>query len=220
MIKIAKKWFKLLKDEFEKPYFKELQTFLNFEYQTKNIFPKVEDIFNALNFVSYDDVKVVIFGQDPYHGQGQAHGLSFSVQGNQPLPPSLKNIFKEIEIQFGVKCLNSGDLTRWARQGVLLLNTTLTVEEGRAYSHKDKGWEKFTQRIVEVLNQREKPIIFVLWGNGALKHEKFINTTKHFVLKSAHPSPLSAYNGFFGNGHFLKINQILQETGQQEIDWR
>lgn len=220
MLRLSRNWYNLLEEEFSKNYFLSLQNFLNKEYQTKTIYPKVEDVFNALNFVKYDDVKVVIFGQDPYHQPNQAHGLSFSVKDGVALPPSLKNIFKEIENEFGVKCHPSGDLSRWAKQGVLLLNTVLTVEKGMPNSHKDKGWEIFIKKIVELLNKREKPIIFVLWGEVAKQLLPLIDINKHIVLSCAHPSPFSAHRGFFGCGHFKKINEILISMNESPIDWR
>lgn len=219
MIKIAKNWYELLYDEFQKPYFKDLQEFLDNEYSRNTIYPEVEKIFTALNLTKYEDVKVVIMGQDPYHEEGQAQGLAFSVPENFPMPPSLKNIYKEIESDLGIAKDNNGDLTAWARQGVLLLNTVLTVRKGCANSHKGKGWETFTAEIIKKLNQREKPVIFVLWGNNAKNFKTLINESRHFVLTSAHPSPLSAYNGFFGCKHFSKINNILRKNNQKEIDW-
>lgn len=219
MIKITKNWMQILNEEFGKPYFKNLLNFLSEEYNHKTIFPKIDEIFNALNYTKFEDVKVIIFGQDPYHGAHQAHGLAFSVQEGVPLPPSLKNIFKEIEDELKIKCYESGNLLRWAKQGVLLLNTVLTVEQAKPNSHKNKGWENFTQEIVRKLSEREDKLIFVLWGAQARIYEPLINS-KHVILKSAHPSPLSAFNGFFGNGHFLKINQILLEENKTPIDWR
>lgn len=219
MIKIAKNWFEILRQEFEKPYFKSLQNFLSEEYGKKTIYPQMDNIFNALNYTKFEDVKVVIFGQDPYHGPGQAHGLAFSVLDGVALPPSLKNIFKEIEDELNIKCFDSGNLARWARQGVLLLNTVLTVEQSKPNSHKNKGWEIFTQEIVKKLSMREDKLIFVLWGANARVFEPLISP-RHVILKSAHPSPLSAFNGFFGNGHFAKINQILIEENKTPIDWR
>lgn len=219
MLKISKNWFDLLVGEFQKPYFLSLQKFLKDEYTTKKIYPAPENVFNAINFVRYEDVKVVIFGQDPYHQPSQAHGLSFSVLEGVRLPPSLVNIFKEIEYEFNIKCDNSGNLSRWAQQGVLLLNTVLTVEDSKPNSHKGKGWETFTQKIVEILNQRQNRIIFVLWGANAQIFKPLIDTSRHTILQSAHPSPFSAYQGFFGNGHFKKINEILISNGSQPIDW-
>lgn len=219
MLKINRDWYEQLSSEFEKPYFKELQNFLANEYSSKIIYPKFENIFNALNLTKYNDVKVVIFGQDPYHQPNQAHGLAFSVQERIQIPPSLRNIFKEIESEFNIKCFMSGDLSRWAKQGVLLLNTVLTVEDSKPNSHKGVGWEEFTKAIVELLNKRKEKIIFVLWGANARVFEPLISQN-HIVLKSAHPSPLSAYNGFFGNNHFIRINEILKENQKEIIDWR
>lgn len=219
MIKIVKSWFLLLQDEFAKDYFKSLQDFLKGEYATKTIFPQEENIFNALNYVPFDKVKVVIIGQDPYHEPGQAQGLSFSVPQNFPYPPSLVNIFKEIEDDLQIKCLPSGDLTRWAKQGVLLLNSVLTVRQGQANSHKDKGWERLTGKIIQLLGKKKEPVVFMLWGSHAQKFEPLIEK-QHLVLKAAHPSPLSAYRGFFGCKHFSKCNKFLKEKGLGEIDWR
>lgn len=219
MIKIAENWFKILKDEFEKEYFVKLQKFLDEEYAKFTIYPKIENIFNALNLVKFDDVKVVILGQDPYHEPGQAHGLAFSVE-NGMLPPSLKNIYKEIESDLGVSMpKNNGNLSCWARQGVLLLNTVLTVRKGQANSHKDKGWEILTGKIIEKLNEHEKPIVFILWGSQAKKIGEKITNKNHLVLGSAHPSPLSAYNGFFGCKHFSKANEFLIKNNLKPINW-
>lgn len=219
MIRITKNWAELLKDEFGKPYFKDLQKFLEEEYSRYDIYPKMENIFNALNFVKYEDVKVVIIGQDPYHEPNQAHGLAFSVQDGVPLPPSLQNIYKEIEDDLGITCEKSGDLSRWAKQGVLLLNTSLTVRRGQANSHRGKGWETFTNEIIKLLSQREKPLVFILWGSNAQSFAPEI-APQHLVLKAPHPSPLSAYRGFFGCKHFSKANNFLIEHGQSPIDWR
>lgn len=220
MIQITKNWYEILKPEFEKEYFKKLQLWLNDEYSKYNIFPPYNQIFNALNCVKFSDVKVVIIGQDPYHEIGQAMGMSFSVPDEIALPPSLKNIYKEIEDEFGFKCYPSGNLTRWAKQGVLLLNAVLTVREGMANSHKGRGWENVTAEIIKKLNEREDPVIFMLWGGNAKAFEQYITNDRHYILKSAHPSPLSAFNGFFGNGHFLKCNEILKKLNKQPIDWR
>lgn len=219
MIKIRKNWFSLLQSEFEKPYFKKLQEFLSNEYSTRQIYPSEEKIFNALNHVPFDKVKVVIIGQDPYHEPGQAQGLSFSVPENVDIPPSLVNIMKEIEDDLGIKCQKSGDLTRWADQGVLLLNTVLTVRRGQANSHKDKGWENITRKIIQLLGQREKPIVFLLWGSHAQSFASEI-APWHLVLKAPHPSPLSAYRGFFGCKHFSKCNDFLIKNGETPIDWQ
>ena len=219
MFKITKNWFELLSKEFEKPYYKNLSNFLDAEYANKVIYPKSENVFNALNFVPYYNVKVVIIGQDPYHEPNQAHGLSFSVENDVKLPPSLVNIFKEIKAELNISNTN-GNLSSWARQGVLLLNSVLTVQKGLANSHKGKGWENLTGKIIELLNEREEPVVFLLWGASAQKIGANINTKKHLVLKCAHPSPLSAYNGFFGCGHFIKTNEFLKSQGKEEIDWR
>lgn len=218
MIKFNNSWDQLLKDEFNKPYFINLLNFLEKEYQEKTIFPKQEDLFNAFKYTKYEDVKVVILGQDPYHEIGQAHGLAFSVLEGVKFPPSLKNIFKELNNDLAIETPKSGNLTKWANEGVLLLNTVLSVEGGKAGSHQNKGWESFTDRIIEVLNEREKPIIFVLWGNFAKSKKKLISNN-HIILEAAHPSPLSAYHGFFGCKHFSKINETLKNNNQKEIDW-
>lgn len=218
MFPITKSWFELLKDEFESENFKNLQKFLNNEYATKTIYPEATNVFSALNLVKFNDVKVVIIGQDPYHEPNQAHGLCFSVE-NGIFPPSLQNIYKEIEKETGKKSVTNGNLTSWARQGVLLLNSVLTVRKGQANSHRNIGWEQVTGKIINLLNEREKPIVFLLWGANAQKIGKDIDKSKHFVLSCAHPSPLSAYNGFFGCGHFVKANEILKKLGEKEIEW-
>ncbi|MDD4815595.1 MAG: uracil-DNA glycosylase [Clostridia bacterium] len=219
MIKITKNWHNLLKSEFEKEYFKKLQTFLKEEYLLQTIYPKIENIFNALNFCKYDDIKVVVIGQDPYHQQNQAFGLCFAVQDGVALPPSLKNIFKEIESDLNIKCKSSGNLGRWAVQGVLLLNTVLTVRQNLPNSHKNKGWEIFTQEIIKLVNQKNEQVIFVLWGNNAKVFAPLIDKDKHIILSAPHPSPLSAYNGFFGCKHFSKINEILIKNKKTPINW-
>src|SRR5574344_288099 len=201
MFLISQNWYDLLKDEFEKPYYKKLDEFLEKEYSTKTIYPKAENVFNSINHIKYYDVKVVIIGQDPYHEPNQAHGLAFSVENGVELPPSLVNIFKEIKNEYGFQNTN-GNLLCWEKKGVLLLNSVLTVERGKANSHKGLGWENLTQKIVSWLNDRESPVVFLLWGASAQKIGEIITNKNHLVLKSAHPSPLSAYNGFFGNGHF------------------
>ncbi len=213
-------WDILLKDELEKPYFKELSAFLENEYKTQTIYPQKENIFAALKNCSFKDTKVVIIGQDPYHGAGQAHGLCFSVLNPTPPPPSLKNIFKELEVDVGFKQTGSGDLSVWAKQGVLMLNSVLTVREGKPNSHKGKGWEKFTTRVISELNKKETPVVFLLWGNPAKEKAKVIKNPIHTKLESVHPSPLSAYGGFFGCGHFSKCNKILIESGQTPINWQ
>jgi len=218
---IAKNWYQLLSEEFNKPYFQDLQKFLTSEYSHYRIFPEEKNIFASLNLVKFDDVKVVIIGQDPYHGEKQAHGLCFSVQQGVEIPPSLKNIYKEIHNDLGIEMSNScGDLTAWAKQGVLLLNSVLTVRSGLANSHKGKGWEQLTSSIIQKLNAREKPVVFLLWGNNAKEFARDVNTNKHFILTAPHPSPLSAYSGFFGCKHFSKCNEILRALGEKEIDWK
>ncbi len=219
MVKLGNNWDQLLKDEFIKDYYLKLREFLKNEYAHYNIFPTMYNIFNALKYTDYFDVKVVIIGQDPYHEVGQAHGLCFSVQDNVPFPPSLLNIFKELQNDLGYPIPKSGNLTKWAKQGVLLLNTVLTVREHYANSHKNKGWENFTTKVIQLLNLRDDPIIFVLWGNDAKRKQEFITNPNHIVLTAAHPSPLSAYNGFFGCRHFSKVNQILNSMGKTPIDW-
>ncbi|MEI4829744.1 uracil-DNA glycosylase [Bacillus sp. FJAT-53711] len=213
-------WAPLLAPEFEKPYYEQLQSFLKEEYHTHVVYPKQEDIFNALHYTSYQDTKVLILGQDPYHGPNQAHGLSFSVQPGVRTPPSLQNMYKELQDDLGYPIPNNGYLVKWAEQGVLLLNTVLTVRQGEANSHKGKGWEIFTDRIIELLNEREKPVIFVLWGRPAQAKKKLITNPNHYIIESVHPSPLSARRGFFGSKPFSKINNFLVEQGEQEIDWQ
>lgn len=220
MIKITQNWLEILQDEFEKPYFKNLQKFLEYEYKNYTIYPKPENIFNALNSVKFKDVKVVIIGQDPYHEPNQAHGLSFSVEKDVVLPPSLQNIYKEIKNDLGEEMGNSGNLSCWAKQGVLLLNTVLTVRKGQANSHQNKGWETFTSKIIELLNKRESPMVFLLWGNSAKRIGEKITNPNHLILKASHPSPLSAYNGFFGCKHFSKANEFLKKCNYKEIDWK
>jgi len=219
MFYITKNWYELLKQEFDKEYFKKLQAFLKTEYATKTIYPEDKNVFNALNQTKYSNVKVVIIGQDPYINEGQAHGLCFSVE-KVSAPPSLVNIFKELHDELGCYIPNNGNLTKWAKQGVLLLNSVLTVEKGKSFSHKNMGWETFTKEVVRKIAQKDTPVVFLLWGNGAKSVVKDIDLSKHYVLTCAHPSPLSAYNGFFGCGHFKKCNEILQKTGQTPIDWQ
>ena len=219
MVNIGNEWDELLKGEFEKEYYKKLRGFLAREYSTARIFPDMYDIFNALKYTSYNDVKAVIIGQDPYHGEGQAHGLCFSVKKGIEPPPSLKNMFKELNEDIGMEIPNHGQLTKWAEQGVLLLNAVLTVRSGEANSHKGRGWEIFTDRIIELLNNREKPIVFILWGANARQKKALVTNPIHKILEAAHPSPLSAYNGFFGCRHFSKTNEILTAFGETPIDW-
>lgn len=219
MVNIGNSWQKLLEEEFNKDYYLRLREFLKQEYQTKTIYPNMYDIFNALKYTAYEDVKVVILGQDPYHEPHQAHGLAFSVLDGVIFPASLNNIFKELESDLGIKKPQSGNLTKWAKEGVLLLNTCLTVRAHEAGSHRGHGWEEFTTAVIKKLNEREKPVIFVLWGNDAKRKEEYITNKNHYILKAAHPSPLSAYNGFFGCHHFSKINEILKKNNEKEIDW-
>ncbi len=221
MFKIAKSWYELLKPELESENFVKFQSWLNTEYNTKTIYPKPENVFNALNLVSYNKVKVVIVGQDPYHGPNQAHGLSFSVEGDVNIPPSLQNIFKELKKELDCYIPNNGNLTKWANQGVLMLNSVLTVEQGKPNSHKGLGWEKITSKIVKLLNDREIPVIFLLWGANAKALLKNIDTSKHFVFTASHPSPMSAnQGGWFDSGCFKKTNETLQQLGQCPIDWQ
>ncbi|MBQ8171914.1 MAG: uracil-DNA glycosylase [Oscillospiraceae bacterium] len=220
MVHIGNEWDSLLAEEFKKDYYLHLREFLKAEYGSRRIYPPMNDIFNALRYTSYSDVKAVILGQDPYHGAGQAHGLCFSVKKGVQPPPSLQNIFKEIKADLGIDSPAHGELTSWAQNGVLLLNTSLTVREGQANSHRGQGWETLTDRIIELLNQREQPIVFILWGGNARSKAKLITNKNHLVLQCAHPSPLSAYNGFFGCRHFSKTNEFLVTHGIKPIDWR
>ncbi len=221
-IDLEASWLELLKDEFEKPYMLTLKDFLNQEKQQGfTIYPKSSEIFNAFNQTPVDEVKVVILGQDPYHNVNQAHGLSFSVKEGVKLPPSLKNIFKELADEYpDFKIPQSGDLTAWTQQGVLLLNATLTVRAHSAGSHQKKGWEVFTDTIITKLSENSSGVIFILWGNYAKQKEQLIDTSKHFVIKSAHPSPFSAYNGFFGSKPFSTANKILLQQGKSPINWQ
>lgn len=212
-------WEPLLAPEMEKPYYKALRTELAAEYRSRTVYPDMYHIFTALHLTAYEDAKVVILGQDPYHGPGQAHGLSFSVLPGVRQPPSLRNIFKELHDDLGCPIPNHGHLSHWAKQGVLLLNAVLTVREGEANSHKGLGWETFTDAVVAALNERDKPLVFILWGSHAQKKASFIDRQKHFVIASAHPSPLSAHNGFLGSRPFSRANAYLQQAGQQPIDW-
>lgn len=220
MVQFNNSWDILLKDEFEKPYYLNLRKFLAQEYKTKTIYPHMNDIFNALKYTDYQNVKVVILGQDPYHQPNQAHGLCFSVKKGVNPPPSLQNMYKEIHAEYGYPIPDHGELTYWAEQGVLMLNTVLTVRESQPNSHKGMGWEIFTDDIISLLNQRPEPMVFLLWGANARAKTKLITNPAHLVLTSAHPSPLSAYNGFFGNNHFKKANEFLKQNGMEEIDWQ
>lgn len=218
-VKIEESWKKQLHHEFENDYFINLTNFIRNEYQTKQIFPPAKLIFNAFEHTPFDKVKVVILGQDPYHNDGQAHGLSFSVNDGIQFPPSLINIFKEINTDLGIPIPKSGNLTRWADQGVLLLNATLTVQAHQAGSHQNKGWEKFTDAAIKRLAEERENIVFLLWGSYAQKKAAFIDDNKHLILKSVHPSPLSAHRGFFGNKQFSQINEYLVSKGLTPIQW-
>jgi uracil-DNA glycosylase len=219
-IKLESSWKNKLASEFEKPYMKNLRAFLLQEAnQNKIIYPKGNDIFNAFNLTPFDQVKVVLLGQDPYHGPNQAHGLCFSVTKGIPLPPSLVNIYKELETDLNIKPATHGSLEAWAKQGVLLLNTVLTVEQGKAGSHHGKGWEQFTDKVIQVLNEEKENLVFILWGSPAQKKAANVDTTRHLVLKSVHPSPLSSYRGFFGSKPFSKTNSYLKSKNIIEINW-
>ncbi|MGI1659491.1 MAG: uracil-DNA glycosylase [Desulfitobacterium sp.] len=213
-------WHELLKDEFNQDYYLRLRQFLIDEYRTKTIYPDMYDIFNALHFTPYHGVKVVILGQDPYHGPNQAHGLSFSVKPGVPAPPSLQNIYKELQSDLGCAIPNNGYLKKWADQGVLLLNTSLTVRASEANSHSQIGWHRFTDKVIALLNEREDPVVFILWGKNAQAKQALINKSQHCIIKSVHPSPLSAYAGFFGSKPFSKTNDFLFSLGKKPIDWQ
>ena len=215
---INKDWDIVLKDEFSKPYFRNLGCFVKSEYKNKIVYPKYKDIFKALRLTDYNDVSVVILGQDPYHGVNEAHGLSFSVQEGVPIPPSLRNIFKELELDLGIKKTTT-DLTSWANQGVLLLNSIMTVVKDSPLSHKARGWEIFTDKIIEKLGERQKPVVFILWGSYARSKKELIKGTNHYIIESVHPSPLSASRGFFESKPFSKTNNFLRKNGIKEIDW-
>lgn len=213
-------WNEILAEEMQKDYYQELQAFVQKRRAEVRVFPEENNVFNALELTPFESVKVVILGQDPYHGFGQAHGLSFSVQKGTPLPPSLKNIYKELQEDIGGELPTEGDLSHWAKQGVLLLNSVLTVEEGNANSHKGMGWERLTNRLIESLNELTRPVIFILWGKPAQDKEKLITNPNHIILKAPHPSPLSAYRGFFGSKPFSRVNDILIQQGQTPICWK
>ena len=217
---IHNSWQTILTDEFEKEYYQKLRNFLKKEYTTQKIHPDMYHIYEALELTPYEKVKVVILGQDPYHGVNQAHGLSFSVQPGVKIPPSLNNIYKELQSDLGISPVKHGNLVSWAKQGVLLLNTVLTVREGQAYSHRGKGWEILTDKIIEKLNEREKPIVFILWGKPAQEKMKMIDKSRHIILTSAHPSPLSAHRGFLASKPFSKTNDALMALGETPIDWQ
>lgn len=217
---IGNKWDEILKEEYQKDYFINLMDFVKKEYKTKTIYPKINEVFNAFKYTDFDNVKVVILGQDPYHGPNQAEGLSFSVSNEVLKPPSLKNIFKELESDLKIPFPEVNSLKKWAKQGVLLLNAVLTVEEHKPTSHKDKGWEMFTDDIIKILNKRNTPIVFILWGSYARDKKSLITNPIHLVIESAHPSPFSARNGFFGSKPFSKTNEFLKKNNIEEIDWR
>ena len=219
-VQIENSWKEVLKEEFEKPYFSELKEFLVDEKARFNVYPPGGLIFNAFRLTAFDDVKVVLLGQDPYHGAGQAHGLCFSVPPGISIPPSLINIFKEIERDLGIPVPYNGCLENWAKQGVLLLNATLTVRANQPGSHQRRGWENFTNTIIEKLSEKRVGLVFLLWGKFAQEKESLIDTNRHYVLKAAHPSPYSAYNGFFGCRHFSKTNELLKKHGLAEVDWK
>lgn len=220
MVKLGNDWDCLLSNEFKKEYYLNLREFLKEEYSKKIIYPNPNDIFNALKYTSYKNTKILILGQDPYHGENQAHGFAFSVQKGIKTPPSLLNIYKELNNELGCYIPNNGYLIPWADQGVLLLNTVLTVRAHEANSHKDKGWEILTDKIIETLNERKDPVIFVLWGANARSKKKIITNKTHYILEAPHPSPLSAHRGFFGCNHFIKINKILLELNKEPINWQ
>lgn len=218
-VKIDPSWKDKLSDEFEKPYFKELVSFIKQEYQEHTVYPPGPKIFNAFNHCTFDETKVVIIGQDPYHNPGQANGLAFSVAEGVRTPPSLKNIYKEISDEFNKPMPDSGNLERWADQGVLLLNATLTVRENQPGAHQKKGWEEFTDAVIRTVSTEKEHLVFMLWGAYAQKKGSIIDDTRHLVLKSAHPSPFAANRGFFGNNHFIKANEYLKSKGKEPIDW-
>ena len=219
MVHIGNDWDEILKDEWQKPYYLELREFLKKEYSAHEVYPNMHDIFNALKYTSFSDVRAVIIGQDPYHEPNQAHGLCFSVKPGVPIPPSLRNIYAELESDLGIKPAQHGFLESWAKDGVLMLNNVLTVRRAAANSHKDKGWERFTDRVISELNRKETPVVFLLWGAAARKKCEIITNPIHKKLITVHPSPLSAYNGFFGCKHFSRCNELLKESGQKPIDW-
>lgn len=219
MVNLGNDWDEILKDEWQKPYYQDLRKFLKNEYSHYEIYPDMHNIFNALKYTSFENCRVVIIGQDPYHEPGQAHGLCFSVMPGTPLPPSLRNIYTELHNDLGITLPKDGYLEKWAKEGVLMLNTVLTVRKGQANSHKDKGWEKFTDTVIAKLNEKDTPVVFILWGAHARKKCDIITNPIHIKLTSPHPSPLSAYSGFFGCRHFSRCNELLKKAGLKEIDW-
>lgn len=220
MAAITDDWLIEIRDEFNKPYYKDLYKFVLHEYKNHKIFPEADDMFNAFHLTPIKDVKVVILGQDPYHNHGQAHGLCFSVKPGVDTPPSLLNIYKELQDDLGYEIPNNGYLESWAKQGVLMLNTVLTVRAHQANSHKGKGWEQFTDVVIEAVNRQDRPIVFILWGAPARKKKAMLNNPKHLILEAPHPSPLSAYRGFFGSKPFSKTNRFLEESGLEPIEWK
>lgn len=219
MAQIENDWKEALSEEFKKDYYKKLYRFVNEEYKTKVIYPPANDIFNAFHFTPLKDVKVVIIGQDPYHNEGQAHGLCFSVKKGVDVPPSLVNIYKEMQDDLGTKIPNHGELTKWAEQGVLMLNTVLTVRAHQANSHQGMGWEQFTDAAIQAVEKEDRPLVYILWGRPAMRKKTMIHNPKHLVIESPHPSPLSAYRGFFGSKPFSKTNDFLKTNGIEPIDW-
>ena len=219
MVQLGNDWDEILCEEFKKEYYLKIREFLKVEYKTRVIYPPMFDIFNALKFTSYQNTRVIILGQDPYHEEGQAHGLSFSVKRGVKIPPSLVNIYKELKSDLGVETPNHGDLSSWAKQGVLLLNATLTVRQGMANSHQNIGWSIFTDEVIKLLNESKNPIVFILWGGNARSKKKYITNKNHLIIESAHPSPLSAYNGFFGSRPFSRANEFLSSNRREIIDW-
>ena len=219
MVLLGNDWDGILENEFKKDYYLKIRDFLKSEYSSRTIFPSMYDIFNALKYTSYSGTRVVILGQDPYHEPGQAHGLSFSVKRGIKIPPSLVNIYKELKTDIGMEIPSHGELTTWASQGVLLLNATLTVRQGQANSHQNIGWSIFTDEIIKKLNERNEPIVFILWGGNARSKKKYITAKQHLIIESAHPSPLSAYNGFFGSRPFSRTNDFLKSNGYEAINW-
>ncbi len=220
MSQIENDWLEPLSEEFKKPYYRKLYNFVREEYATKTIFPPADDIFNAFHMTPLSEVKVVIIGQDPYHNVGQAHGLCFSVRPDVEIPPSLVNIYKELSDDLGCRIPNNGYLEKWARQGVLLLNTVLTVRAHQAFSHQNMGWENFTDAVIQIVDKQDQPVVFMLWGKPAQSKKKLLHNPNHLILEAPHPSPLSAYRGFFGCRHFSQANTFLREHGREPIDWQ
>lgn len=212
-------WADILEDELQMEYYQILREWLKGEYETNTTYPSMHDIFNAFHYTAYEDVKVVLLGQDPYHGPNQAEGLSFSVKKGLKIPPSLRNMYKELQEDIGCPIPAHGSLVKWAKQGVLLLNTVLTVQDGKAHSHRGKGWEQFTDHVISILNEREEPMVFILWGKPAQSKQALIDSSKHFIVTAPHPSPLSAHRGFFGSKPYSQTNEFLRKQGINEIDW-